>query len=183
MKTYCLIILMTLAGLTGCADNIRDAAPDVVAKDTRVITSAEGTVWRGPELEHRHYRTDLGGYDILSYGLMATKGTVANSVPHFQFWFSSHNGGKDRHYSIIRLADGSAKPMESQHHNSERCQEFANMTNACIYHDSGVVRFTRDELENAKNLGLKFHLSSGSENYEPIELPSRYIQGFLEAIR
>lgn len=184
MKTYLPILLLALIGISGCGENVRQATPAVVAQETKITTSPEGTVWRAPELDQRHYRPDISGYDTLAYGLMATKGIGNESVAHFEFWFSSHNAAKeDRHYSLIRFADGRSKPIEKLQHNTERCQEFSNMTNACIFHDSGIVRLSRAELENVKTLGLKFHLGSDADNFESIEIPPNYIQGLLEDVK
>jgi len=139
--------------------------------------------WRAPELEHRRYRADLGIYDTLYYGLMASKAQTAGEAPRFEIWFGSHYGGtKPRHYATAKSDNGS-RPLQNLRQATERCQEFANLTSACVYHDSASMVISREQLENAKNLGLKFVLSSGSEDYETIELPAHYVQGFLDAVR
>ncbi len=183
MKALIPVSLFAVVCLNGCAENIREASSDTVAQSTKSYPARDGKGygWRAPELEVSHYRISIGGYDTLSYGLFASK-REPGAAPGFELWFSSHNGGAPRHYSVIKSADGSRRPLANPRHLTERCQEFSNLTNACLYHDSASVELSREELENARNLGMKFILSSGQEDYEHIDLPAQYIQGFLQAI-
>lgn len=146
------------------------------------MTDAKGYVWRAPELEQRHYRVTIGGYDAIYYGLMAYWQNGAQGGPVFKLWIKSNNGGRARHYKIIKLAGGGERPLLDYRHSVERCQEFSNMTNACIYWDSASAEFSRHELEQARQLGLRLMLSSGSEDYERIDVPGSYLQGFLQAV-
>lgn len=183
MKALWLLLTVVVMCLPSCAENLREAPTDTIAKATKTepTTDGKGTIWRSPELKASHYRAAIGGYNTLEYGLAAIQPTPGAPVT-YELWFNSHNGGNARHYVIIRYPDGSRHPLQNLKHSTERCQEFSNLTNACLYHDSGTVGLSKEDLENAKNIGMKLTLSSGEEDYEQLELPAHYVLGFLEAV-
>jgi hypothetical protein len=177
--------LLLLLCLSGCAENIREAPPGVIAKSVKGSPTPDGKgySWRAPDLEVRHYRVTIGGFDTINYWLVASKPQRAQREPVFELWIDSNYGGSLRHYAAIKFANGSSRALVGHRHAVERCQEFSNMVNACIYQDSASVEISRTELDNAQRDGLKLTLSSGSEDYEHIDLPANYIQGFLQAVQ
>jgi hypothetical protein len=183
MKTRLSLCLIALTFLSACSQNVRqEAAADIATTTSKSpTTDGKGYVWRAPELEVRHYRVAIGGYDTLYYGLIAIKPNASQDETVFELWIKSNYGGALRHYNNVKLADGSMRTLGHQQHSVERCQEFSNMTNACIYWDSARMDFSRQDMEAAQQQGLKITLSSGSEDYEKIDLPANYIQGLLQA--
>jgi hypothetical protein len=55
------------------------------------------------------------------------------------------------------------------------------MMSSCLYRDLFSLNLSRSDLENARTSGLQILLTSGKQDYERINLPANYIQGFLKA--
>jgi len=138
-------------------------------------------VLRGPALRLSHYRTLFYGYDSVDYWLNALK-SLAGSV-EYEMSIDADYGGDLRHYDAVKFADGSSRQTLNHRHDTERCQFFNSMVYSCLYHDRASLDLSPPELEAARLKGLRLTLSSGKQDYETIDLPANYIEGFLQAVQ
>lgn len=176
---------IALIALPGCAHNPRQATAEDIAHAVQGSPSHDGMgyLWRAPELQIRHYRASFSGFDTTYYRLVASKARVTEEHPVYGLWIIADYGGKPRQYAYLKLPDGSNRPLKDQKHAVERCQEFSNMVSACLYKDSAAAEFTRSELEKARDSGLTLIPNSGTEDYETLDFPPHYLQGFLQAVK
>ena len=175
---------MTACSLLGCTDNLRDATSVSIAQTVKKSVSTDGKQfqWLAPELQVSHYRTLFYGYDSIYYRLVAQKPSAADAGYQYQVSIDAHYGGSLRHYDAIRFADGSSRKLGFHSHDTERCQFFNNLVYACLFRDRASLELSRSELEAARLTGLKPTLYSDQQDYETIDLPANYIQGFLQAV-
>lgn len=177
------VSLIALFSLFGCAPPLREASPESIGQAVKQSKTAAGNgfAWSGPELQVSHYRTLFYGYDKVYYRLLAKKPPTGGVV--YQLWIDAHYGGDIRHYAAFKFANGSSRPAVGQRHDTERCQLFNNMVSACLFHDQASLELSPSDLDAARLDGLRLTLGSGSQDYETIDLPANYIQGFLAAIQ
>lgn len=175
--------LIAIVCLLGCAANPREALPGSIAQSVKesVMVVGQDFVWRGPALQIRHYRTLFYGYDSVYYWLVARKSPKGGAL--YEMSIAADYGGDLRHYDAVKFADGSSRPTGSHRHDTERCQFFNSLVYACLFHDRASLELSRSELEAAQLKGLRLTLSSGKQDYESIDLPANYIQGFLQAVQ
>lgn len=69
-----------------------------------------------------------------------------------------------------------------EQHDAERCQIFNSLMSSCLYQDRFSLNLSRSELELGLVKGIQLSLRSETQEYEALDLPSNYIQGFLNAI-
>jgi len=175
--------LIAVASLLGCAANLREALPGSIAQSVKESVTVVGqySVWRSPSLQVSHYRTLFYGYDSVYYWLVARKSPKGGAL--YEMSIAADYGGDLRHYDAVKFADGSSCPTGSHRHDTERCQFFNSLVYACLFHDWASLNLSLPELEAARLKGLRFTLSSGKQDYETIDLPANYIQGFLQAVQ
>ncbi|MDD2658430.1 MAG: hypothetical protein PHY54_01960 [Methylococcales bacterium] len=166
--------------ISGCAGNVREESADTVAERVKHVSTAnkQGLAWLAPYLHLSHYRTLFYGYDTVDYRLAAPE-TTANGG--FRLLIDASYGGNLRHYDLARFPDLSTRVISHRQHDVERCQLFNYMISSCLYRDLFSLDLSRSDLENARTSGLQILLSSGKQDYERINLPANYIQGFLKA--
>jgi hypothetical protein len=176
--------LVTIIQVIGCAENIREESPDTIAGNVKHVSrlNKQDLTWFAPELHLSHYRTLFYGYDTINYRLAAPEYPESKMNDSFRLLIDSNYGGDIRHYNFARLDDASTRVISHHQHDTERCQIFNSLISSCLYRDRFSLNLSRSDLENARVSGLYFLLTSGSQNYERIDLPSNYIQGFLKAI-
>ena len=58
-----------------------------------------------------------------------------------------------------------------------------NLVYACLFRDRASFELSRTELDAAQLTGLNLSLYSDQQDYESIDLPANYIQGFLQAVQ
>jgi transcriptional antiterminator Rof (Rho-off) len=175
--------LIAIVSLWGCAANPREASPGSIAQSVKESVTVVGqySVWRSPALQVSHYRTLFYGYDSVYYWLVARKSPKGGAL--YEMSIAADYGGDLRHYDAVKFADGSIRPMVNQQHDTERCQFFNSLVYACLFHDRASLELSQSELEAARLQGLRLTLSSGKQEYEIIDLPANYIQGFLQAVQ
>ncbi len=166
--------------ISGCAGNVREESADTVAERVKHVSTAnkQGLAWLAPYLHLSHYRTLFYGYDTVDYRLAAPETTAKGG---FRLLFDASYGGNLRHYDLARFPDLSTRVISHRQHDVERCQLFNYMISSCLYRDLFSLDLSRSDLENARTSGLQILLSSGKQDYERINLPANYIQGFLKA--
>jgi len=177
--------LIVFLGLVGCTGNIRKESSSSIAQSVThtSMPGGEGLAWVGPELQVQHFRTLFYGHDTVYYRLAAREPSTTPGIPVYHMLIDAHYGGNLRHYDVVKFADGTLRPTADHQHGAERCQFFNNLVYACLFRDQVSLSLSRSELEDARANGLQFTLSSGTQDYERIELPANYVQGFLQAVR
>jgi hypothetical protein len=177
------ICLIAVASLLGCAANPREALPGSIAQSMKESVTVVGqySVWRSPSLQVSHYRTLFYGYDSVYYWLVARKSPKGGAL--YEMSIAADYGGDLRHYDAVKSADGSSRQTVNHRHDTERCQFFNSMVYSCLYHDRASLELPQSELEAARLKGLHLTLSSGKQDYETIDLPANYIQGFLQVVQ
>ncbi len=175
MVASCLIGL-----LSSCADNIREQSADEIAgRIARAAKSdSQGFLWRAPDLYSSQYRTLFFGYDTLKYHLL----TPENQSNGFRLLVQANYGGAMRHYELAKFADQSTRALAPQQHFAERCQLFNSLISSCLYQDQFALALSASDLQRARLTGLNVVLQSHSQQYEAIDLPAAYIEGFLKAV-
>lgn len=178
-------LLTLMISVTGCVQNIREQSPDTIAQSVSYATTTKGQnglVWIAPELHISHYRTLFYGYDTIDYRLAAKKYSTTSLSDNFALLVDVHYGGNVRHYEVANMPDSASREVNNRQHDVERCQIFNSLISSCLYRDRFSLAFSRVELERAREDGLHFILASKTQNYERLDLPPNYIQGFLKAI-
>ena len=168
----------------GCVENVRDESPDAIAGSVKHVSrlNKHHLAWFAPELHQSHYRTLFYGYDTMDYRLAAPEYPQTKTNDGFRLLIDASYGGDIRHYDFAKLADDTTRVINHYQHDIERCQVFNSLISSCLYRDRFSLNLSQSDLQNARVAGLQFLLTSGAQNYERIELPSNYIQGFLKAI-
>lgn len=181
---YNAVFLAVVMHILGCANNIRGESADTIAEQVKRVSTPnkQGLAWFAPELHISHYRTLFYGYNTLDYRLAAPEHPETAANGGFRLLIDASYGGNIRHYDFARLADLSTRIINHREHDVERCQLFNYMISSCLYRDLFSLNLSRSDLENARVTGLQLILTSGKQDYEQINLPANYIQGFLKAI-
>ena len=173
--------LATCLGLVGCSSHIRNASSSEIERLVSFDAHREQPAWLAPELQVQHYRQLFYGYDTVYYRLAKLDGVERNGDASVQLLIDAHYGGDRRHYDLAKEADGTTRKTKARDHQAERCQFFNNLVYSCLYRDRASLDLQRSELEQARRMGLTITLSSSNADYERIELPPAYIDGFLQA--
>jgi hypothetical protein len=183
LLTLILTILSLLAA--GCADDLRQAAAVDIERTTELTTPpyTAARIWSAPELSVQHYRTLFYGYDTVYYRLIASQANAGEQPLQFALDIDAQYGGNERHYQLARLAYGGALPSQHLRHETLRCQFFNNLVSSCLFRDRAEVVLTRAELEAARQSGLVLTLAAANADYEQIDLPAAYVDGFLRAVQ
>jgi len=177
------IILIAVIYISGCAENIRDESADnIVGRVEHRLMPDEGLTWFAPELFISHYRTLFYGYNTIEYRLAASEHPESKINDSFQILINVNYGGKVRHYDFARFTDLSTRPIKQHNHAVVRCEIFNYMTSSCLYSGKFSINLSRSDLEKAHLSGLQLLLASTVQQYELIDLPANYIQGFLKAL-
>ena len=170
--------------LNGCADLRNASAADIRQMVTlKTDDHSPYQFWVAPELQVRRYRLQFAGYDTIYYYLYNVKPTPDVAAMHVRVHIDANYGGVVRHYDQAKFPDGFVSQTVNLEHNLVRCQLFGNMVDACLFRDRGEIELSQAELEVGRINGLTLALSSANaKDYEVIDLPAAYIDGFLQAL-
>lgn len=176
--------LAAIVQVSGCTQNVRGQSPEAIADAVKHVSTPDqpDLAWFAPELHISHYRTLFYGYDTVDYRLAAPEHAETKTNSGFRLLIDAHYGGNPRHYDFAKMADASTREVIHDQHDTERCQIFNSLISSCLYRDRFSLYLSRHDLEHARIDGLQFSLTSETQNYERLDLPSNYIQGFLKAI-
>lgn len=180
----CGVFLAASIGISACTPNVREQSPDAIAGSVKHVTSLgqPELAWLAPELHISHFRTLFYGYDTVDYRLAAPEHPGNNENPGFRLLVDAHYGGNLRHYAFAKMPDASTREVSHKQHDVERCQIFNSLISSCLYRDRFSLNLSRPELELGLAKGIQLLLSSKKQDYENLDIPSNYIQGFLKAI-
>jgi hypothetical protein len=181
--------LLSLLNLTGCIENIRGASSTEIRQDIAVEVAPDNSyTWKAPELLVRHFRVTYCGYDRVYYRLSAVK--PADSAQELQFRlvidanYGLNTALKKMHdFNSVKFIDGSTLPITNVNHDVGRCQMFCEMYPACLYRDRADVELSLALLEASRHTGLVLTLASAEKDFEQLDLPAEYIDGFLQAVQ
>jgi hypothetical protein len=81
------------------------------------------------------------------------------------------------------LPDAFIREVSHKQHDVERCQIFNSLISFCLYRDRFSLNLSQSELELGLANGIILVLLSGTEEYETLDFPSNYLQGFFKAVR
>jgi hypothetical protein len=179
------VFLIVLLLLSGCADLRNASSADIRQMVTlKTNDNSPDQFWVAPELQVRRYRLQFAGYDTVYYYLYNVKPTSDAADMHLRVHIDANYGGVVRHYDQAKLPDGFVFQTHHLQHDVVRCQLFGNMVDACLFRDRGDIELSKAELEAGRVNGLTLALSSASDqDYEHIDLPAAYIDGFLQALQ
>jgi hypothetical protein len=175
--------LAAIMQVAGCTVNVREQSPDAIADSVKHVSTPDqpDLAWFAPELHISHYRTLFYGYDTVDYRLAAPEHSGTKTNSGFRLLIDAHYGGNRRHYDFAKMSDVSTREVTHHQHDTERCQIFNSLISSCLYRDRFSLNLSRSDLEHARIEGLKLLLTSETQDYERLDLPSNYIQGFLKA--
>lgn len=180
-----IICLWAILLATACTENLREA-PAVAIRD-QVVTQSVGnsaeTLFRAPELLVRHFRLKFYGYDTVYYYLQAAESNNNPAETVYRLQLDANYGGDPRHYDAVSIAHADSFATSHLHHETIRCQIFGSMTDSCLYRDRADIVLSLQQLEAARQNGLNMTLSSTAKQYETLDLPANYIDGFLQAVQ
>jgi hypothetical protein len=176
--------LAAIIHVSGCTENVRGQSPDAIAERVKHVSTPDqpDLAWFAPELHISHYRTLFYGYDTVDYRLAAPEHSGTKTNGNFRLLVDAHYGGNIRHYDFVKMPDASTRGISHHQHDTERCQIFNSLISSCLYRDRFSLNLSRHDLEQAHVDGLQFSLTSETQDYERLDIPSNYIQGFLKAI-
>jgi hypothetical protein len=171
--------LAAITQVSGCTENVREQSPDVIAERVKHVLMPDqpDLAWFAPELHIRHYRTLFYGYDTVDYRLAAPE-----HYGDFRLLVDAHYSVNLRHYDFTKMADASTRGTSHHQHDTERCQIFNSLISSRLYRDRFSLDISRSDLEHARVNGLQLSLTPKTQDYERLDLPSNYIQGFVKAI-
>lgn len=187
IKSYFYLGLFILTALfcVACATDPRIATSQEIEQQVALKTKADNQteIWSAPELRVSHFRIRFYGYDTVDYYLIAEKSLQqADAKVFFRLKIDANYGSPIRHYDIAHQDNGLDKPIEHMDHQSVRCQLFSDMYDGCLYRDRGDIELSLAELEKGRIVGINFTVKSSERNYEQIDLPPHYINGFLNVV-
>jgi len=184
IKILSIIQVMIVLLIAGCAEDPAKLSSKQIAKEIRVETDPNNKqTWLAPVLETRHFRTTVKGYDTVHYRLSAIGGNQSSNPVIYRLMLNANYAGAVRHYDVVKFANGTAYPTTDREHETKRCQSFNSLETTCLYHDSAAAELSRADLESGRQSGLSVTLGSADQDYEHIELPAHYIDGFLLAVQ
>ena len=180
-----MVLISGLFYLSGCTENIREeTSAQIQTLVTQTTNSDNSLIWYAPELQHRQFRLAFYGYDTVAYKLKAIKDQKST---HFRLLldvnYGANQGLKIRHYDQAKLEDGSTLITDNRRLETGRCQFFSTMTFSCLYRDRAEIELNSELLIASKQTGLRLTLGTADLNYEQIDLPANYVQGFLQALQ
>ncbi|MDD5494103.1 MAG: hypothetical protein PHG36_05475 [Dehalococcoidia bacterium] len=178
-------LLVVVMGVSGCSGNVRDQFADAIAQSVRRVPSTPGKAgltWIAPELHASHYRTLFYGYDTVDYRLASNENAKTSAHDNFLVLFDARYGGDARHYEFAKIPGTPIRELSDYQHDAERCQIFNSLISSCLYRDRFSLVLSRAELERTRDTGLQFSLASKTRDFERLDLPPNYINGFLNAI-
>lgn len=183
-KMTCFLVLVVTIAISSCTQNVREQSPNKIADSVKHISRAgyPDFAWFAPELHVSHYRTLFYGYDTVDYRLAAPEHPKIKANSGFRLLVDAHYGGNVRHYDFVKLPDASIREVNHKQHDAERCQIFNSLISSCLYRDQFSLNLSRSELALGLANGIKLVLLSGTEEYETLDLPSNYLQGFFKAV-
>jgi hypothetical protein len=183
-NVYYAAFLVLIIQVIGCVENVREESSDTIAGSVKHISrpDTQDLTWFAPELHLSHYRILFYGYDTIDYRLAASEYPDTKTNDGFRLLIDANYGGNIRHYNFAKLADESTRVSNHYQHDTVRCQIFNSLISSCLYRDRFSLNLSRSDLENARVAGLQLLLTSGAQDYERIDLPPNYIQGFLKAM-
>ena len=170
--------------ISGCTQNIREQSPNTIAGSVKHVSRPDQPelAWFAPKLHISHYRTLFYGYDTVDYRLAAPEHPGNKASPGFRLLIEANYGGNVRHYDFVKMPDASTREVVHDQHDSERCQIFNSLISSCLYRDQFSLNLSQPELESGLANGIHLSFRSETLEYETLDLPSNYIQGFLTAI-
>jgi len=170
--------------ISGCTQNIREQSPNTIAGSVKHVSRPDQPelAWFAPKLHISHYRTLFYGYDTVDYRLAAPEHPGNKASPGFRLLIEAHYGGNVRHYDFVKMPDASTREVVHDQHDVERCQIFNSLISSCLYRDQFSLNLSQPELESGLANGIQLSFRSETLEYETLDLPSNYIQGFLTAI-
>lgn len=185
------LLLTALAGLSGCSTNVRNASPLEIKQLTTVETDDKlNHTWTGPDLQLGQYRSIFRGYNTVEYRLVATKPDTEADGVAYKLEIDANYGGEERHYNVVKTAKGKTYNTSHRVLTRDRCEFFNNedtdmdhIVFGCLFRETADAELDLADLEAARQFGLTLTLGSGDTDYEQIDLPSQYIDGFLRAVR
>jgi hypothetical protein len=177
--------LICLLLFSSCSTDVRHADSGEIQAMVSVeaFAASDFRVWTAPELQVSHFRVRFYGYDIVYYRLRAEQGDQQGAAPSYHLLLDANYGGETRHYEMAKTPAGATLFTEHRQHEFVRCQFFGDMVDACLYRDRADIALSRADLETARTQGLSLRLSSSSTEYEQIDLPANYVDGFLRAMQ
>jgi hypothetical protein len=180
----CAVFLAATIVISGCAQNVRELSSDAIAGIVKHVSRPDlpDLIWFAPELHVSHYRTLFYGYDTVDYRLAAPEHPGAKINNGFRLLVDAHYGGNVRHYNFVKMPDASTREVSHKQHDAERCQIFNSLISSCLNRDRFSLNLSKSELELGQTNGIKILLRSEMQEYETLDLPSHYIQGFLKAV-
>ncbi len=180
----CVVFIVVTIVISGCTQNVREQSPDTIAGSVKHVSRPDypDLIWFAPELHVSHYRTLFYGYDTVDYLLAASEHPENKANLGFRLLVDAHYGGNLRHYDFAKMPDASTREVSNKQHDAERCQIFNSLISSCLYRNRFSLNLSRPELELGLVKGIQLLLRSESQEYETLDLPSNYIQGFLKAI-
>ncbi len=183
-KIIYVVFITAAIGNSGCTQNVREQSPDAIAGSVNHVSSTDypDLTWFAPELHVSHYRTLFYGYDTVDYRLAAPEHPNNQANPGYRILVEAHYGGNVRHYDFAKMPDASTHEVSHKQHDAERCQIFNSLISSCLYRDRFSLYLSMSKLESGLTNGIKLLFRSEKQEYETLDLPSNYIQGFLKAI-
>jgi len=172
--------------LEGCALDARNATSVEIqqAIKSESATTPYHRVWSAPPLLVSHFRTRFYGYDTVDYHLSASQSGQSSSPTLYHLKVDANYGGLPRHYDLAKSTNSSQYPAYKLRHETLRCQFFGDMQDACLYRDRLDFELSLAELEAGRHSGMTLTLASAdNKEYEQIDLPPAYIDGFLAVIQ
>jgi hypothetical protein len=139
-----------------------------------------------PDLNVQHFRVAFYGYNTVSYHLAAVKDNQSSSL-NYQLQFDAKYGIVGtyyvRHYDVAKFQNGVLTPTTQLRHDALSCQVYGDMVNGCLFRDRANVVISAEQLEAGRQSGLTLILGSADKDYETLDLPAQYIDGFLKAVQ
>lgn len=170
-------------GLYGCATDARQASALQVEQLTSQETVAGERVWSAPELQVRRFRIQFYGYDTVDYRLTAMQVDPTHGAVAYRLSIDANYGSNSpRGYQSAKTPDGVLTPLSQLRHEALRCQLFGNMSSACLYRDRAALELNAAALQAARRDGMALTLGASDKDYERIDLPADYVDGFLRAV-
>ncbi|QWF71377.1 hypothetical protein KEF85_02490 [Methylomonas paludis] len=184
------LLLCLAIGVAGCASDLKYQSAAEIEQQTKIeaFPGSPNQILSAPELQVRHFQEFLYGSNSVSYYLTAHKDSrfAGNTSYWLEFdanYGSSHSMANSRRYDMAKTETGLSIPTYHLRHETLRCQEYKGVGDGCLYRDRAEVQLSLADLEAGRHSGLKLILSSANQEYEHIDLPAQYVDGFLRAVQ
>ncbi|WP_347988088.1 hypothetical protein [Methylomonas sp. AM2-LC] len=182
------LLAAIVAVLTGCTPEIRDQSSAEIQQQISVksLPDSPNRILTAPDLNVQQFRMAFYGYNTVSYLLAAIKDDQSSGL-NYQLQFDAKYGivGSRyiRHYDMAKMQNGVVIPTTQLRHDALSCQMYGDMVNGCLFRDRANVAISLEQLQSGRQSGLTLILSSADKNYETLDLPAQYIDGFLIAVQ